>query len=94
MAFTDSNMQTFSKRIQNWMLAAQNLRDESARLTAIYVNETASGSDPQWGDTGIALAAEHVDAINCFLDFKKFWENVELAAVDRQVWITPFTQVD
>jgi hypothetical protein len=94
MAFTTSNMQIFSQRVQRWMLAAQNLRDEAVRLNAIYVNETASGTDPQWADTDIALAAEHVDAINCFADFKKFWENEALSTVDRQVWITPFIQVD
>jgi hypothetical protein len=76
------------------MLAFQNLREEAQRLDDVYTNEAASGSDPQWSDTEIATAAEHVDAILMFRDVKKFCENEAVATQDRQQWITPFIQTD
>ncbi len=92
MSFTTQNMNTFSQRCKTFMASVQNLRQEAAKLEAIYANETASGADPEWGDVNGVLAAEHVDAILFFQDFKKFCENEAVAQADRQQWITPFVQ--
>jgi len=92
MAYSAANHEIFSQRVQNWMLSFQNLRDEAAKLDAIFLNEAASGTDPAWGDSLIALAAEHVDAVTMFRDLKSFAENSAVLTTDRQVWITPFVQ--
>ena len=92
MSFNATNMNTFSQRCKALMASLQNLRQEAAKLEAIYANETGSGSDPDWDDVGGITASEHVDAILMFQDLKKFCENEAVATIDRQTWITPFIQ--
>ena len=92
MSFTTQNMNTFSERCRAFMASLQNLRQEAAKLEAIYANEAASGVDPEWADTNDITKAEHVDAILMFEDIKKFCENQVVATQDRQQWITPFIQ--
>lgn len=92
MAFSASKMATFSRRCQNLMLALQSIRDEGARLDAIYTNETASGTDGSWDDTEIATASEHVDVITLVRDLDDFLTNQSVSAADRQATITPFIQ--
>jgi len=93
MAFTTQNMDVFSKRVQNYMLALQNLREEGERLYHIYVNEAQSGDDPEFTDTPIATKQEHIDAMTMMVDVKKFVENQDVITTDRQQWITPFIQM-
>ncbi len=92
MSFTTQNMNVFSQRCKVFMASLQNLRQEAAKLDAIYLNEATSGSDPDWGDVNGVTVAEHTDAITLFRDLKLFCESGAVAAVDRQQWITPFTQ--
>ena len=92
MSFTEQNMSVFSSRCSSFMASLQNLRQEAAKLDAIYSNEAGSGSDPDWTDTNGITADEHVDAILLFRDLKKFLENEAVATIDRQVWLTPFLQ--
>ncbi len=92
MSFTNRNMGVFSQRCKSFMASLQNLRQEAAKLEAIYANEAGSGVDPDWTDTDGITAAEHVDAILMSQDLKKFLENQAVATEDRQQWITPFIQ--
>ncbi len=92
MSFTEKDMHSFSQRCKAFMASLQNLRQEGAKLEAIYTNETGSGSDPEWTDTNGIAEAEHVDAILMFQDLKKLCENLSVATLDRQQWITPFIQ--
>ncbi len=50
----------------------QNLREEAAKLTAIYVNEADSGNDPEFVDTGGITEQEHVEAVAMLEDLKVF----------------------
>ena len=93
MSYSPSDHQAFSKRVQNFILRVQSLREEAAVLEAIYVNETASGANANFIDTSIALAAEHIDAILWMQSFAAFNENGSVDTVDRSQWITPFVQV-
>ena len=92
MSFTTQNMSKFSARCKSFMASLQNLRQEAAKLAAIYANEAQSGGSPELGDVGGVLASEHVDAILMFQDLEKFCENGIVDTVDRQQWITPFIQ--
>lgn len=92
MSYTKQNMNVFSSRCRAFMASFQNLRQEAAKLDAIYENEAGSGSDPEWVDTNGITADEHIDVILMCRDFKKFIENEAVATIDRQVWITPFIQ--
>ena len=93
MAYTASDHQAFSKRVQNFMMRVQSLREEAAVLNSIYGNESANGANENFVDTSIALATEHVDAILWMQSFTAFNENGTVATVDRSQWITPFIQV-
>lgn len=92
MSFTAQNMNVFNARCKSFMASAQNLRQEAAKLVAIYTNETVSGADPEWVETNGITTDEHVDAILFFQDFKKFCENQAVTTQDRQQWMTPFLQ--
>ncbi len=92
MSFTSQNMTIFSQRCKAFMASLQNLRQEAAKLDAIYLNEAASGEDDEWAEVNGTTAAEHVDAILLFRDLKAFCENGAVATADRQQWITPFIQ--
>lgn len=92
MAYTESNHRAFSKRMQKFMLNLQALREEAARLNAIYTNEALSGAAETWVDTDIATAAEHVDGVLLCQSLEAFFANGEVATTDRRQWITPFIQ--
>ena len=92
MAFTEQNMGVLSRRVTAFMQSLQNLREESAALVAIYTNEAGGGSEPAWGDTDTATAAEHVAAITLFNDLKDFCEGGPVGTANRQVNMTPFLQ--
>ena len=92
MSFTEQNMSVFSARCKAFMASLQNLRQEAAKLEAIYGNEASSGGAPAWDDVNGITADEHVDCILLFRDFDKFLTNQAVDTIDRQVWITPFIQ--
>jgi len=94
MAYSADDHNRFSRRVQKFMLRIQALRDEAAKLREIYSNETASGSDPNFSDTEIALEAEHVNAILYMQSFEDFNQNAAVATVNRTLWITPFIQIE
>lgn len=90
MSYDANKHQLFSDRCKNLATAYQNLREEAAKLDAIYVNETASGADAAFVDTGNATKAEHQDLITTMRAYKDFFENVQVSAADRTQHITPF----
>lgn len=92
MAYTAAKHEVFSRRYRNFMSSLQGLREEAARLLAIYTNEAVSGAVETFTDTDIATKNEHINVMICCGDLKKFWENAAVGTLDRQVWITPFTQ--
>ncbi len=92
MAYTVSNHQAYSRRMQKFMMNFQALREEAARLVAIYQNEALSGAAEAWDDTDIATAAEHVDGVVLCTDINKLLTNQAVDTNDRQQWITPFIQ--
>lgn len=92
MSYTEQNMNTFNARCKSIMASLQNVRQEAAKLVAIYTNETASGADPEWVETNGITTDEHVDAILLFQDLEKFLDNQVVATQDRQQWMTPFLQ--
>lgn len=93
MAYTADNHDHFSRRMQNLVMRLQSVREEAAKLVDIYQNETGSGADPEWVDTPIATAAEHVDGILLCQSLEAFVDNGAVAQVDRTLWMTPFLQV-
>jgi hypothetical protein len=63
MAYGANQHNKFSERIKNWTRAIQNLDEEGMVLDQIYVNESVSGTDPAFSDTGNGTAAEHIDIV-------------------------------
>lgn len=92
MAYSVRDHRQFSRRMQNLMYRLQAVREEAAKLVVIYQNEADSGSDPQWVDTPIAEAAEHVDGILLCQSLEAFIANGIVAQIDREQWLTPFLQ--
>ena len=92
MSFNANKMDIFSRRIRNLALALQDIREEGARLDAIYTNETVSGTDAAYDDTEIATASEHTDIINLIRDLEDFFTNQAVSQADRQTNLSPFTQ--
>lgn len=92
MSFTEQNMNVFSQRCKAFMASLQNLRQEAAKLQAIYFNEADSGNDPEFVETNGINKAEHVAAVVLFGDLKKFCENESVGTADRQASMTPFLQ--
>lgn len=96
MAFDAQKMQAFSERTRNFITNLEAAYIEAGRLDDIYTNEAESGSDPAWGDTSIATAAEHVDAVLVMrrlrdaLAFDGQTQN--LTAEDQTARFTPFMQ--
>lgn len=77
----------FSERVRNFVTQLQGLREEAARLDLIYTNEAESGSHGDYGDTDIATAAEHTEAI-------VFMRSLETLMNDNEARLTPFLQQD
>ena len=92
MAYSAVKHDVFSGRMKNWFMSLQNLRDEAARLDAIYLNEAVSGEDAAFVDTETATKQEHIDGIVFIRTFQAMIENGEVAQADRVGNITAFTQ--
>ncbi len=90
MSFKRKDMHIFSQRCKAYMASLQNLREEGAKLTAIYFNEAGGGSDAEFVDTAGISKQEHVDAVTLFMDLQEFCENGDVATADRQAAMTPF----
>ncbi len=90
MAYDANKHQIFSDRVQNLARTIQSAREEALLLDAIYINETASGSDPAYIDNDNATAAEHTDMVLLMRSLKAFLENEAVATADRQQWLTAF----
>ncbi len=96
MAFSADHMTTFSERTKNWIQNLQNAYAEAGKLDDIYINESASGTDPAWVDTPNATAAEHVDAIVLMRRLRDALaldgQSQTLTAEDQTARMTPFLQ--
>lgn len=90
MSYGTTKHELWSDRVKNLASAFQNLREECAKLDAIYVNEAASGADAAFVSNGNATKAEHQDMVTTMRAYKDFFENVSVAAADRTQHITPF----
>jgi hypothetical protein len=77
----------FSQRVRNFVSHLQALREEAARLDLIYTNEAESGSHGDYGDTDIATATEHTEAV-------VFMRSFETLMSDNVARLTPFLQQD
>lgn len=80
----------FSARMANWFRQLQNLREEAARLDAIYVHETSSGGDAAFVTTENATKQEHIDGIVFMRAFVALIDGGSVSQVDRISNITPF----
>ena len=94
MSFNVRDHRTYSRRTQKLVLRIQAIRDEAKKLLDIFVHEAAEGTDPQFVDTPIASAQEHIDAMEYLEDFARFHANGEVATKDRVPLLTPFSQVE
>jgi hypothetical protein len=94
MAYTSENHDTFCIRMQRLMQRFQAAREEALKLNAIYVNETTSGTDPEFTDHSIALKTELQDAVTFCTDIEKFVDNQVVPQEDREQWMTPFLQTE
>lgn len=92
MSYTEQNHQNFSNRQKSWMNSFQNLRQEAAKLEAIYYNEAAGGTDPLFVEVFGISKDEHVAAVVMFEAIKAFCENEPVSTADRQATMTPFLQ--
>lgn len=63
MAYDANKHNVFSDRCKAFITNLHNAYIEAGKLDDIYLEESASGTDPAWVDTSNATAAEHVDAI-------------------------------
>lgn len=94
MSYGTNKHNVWTQRAKNLATAFQNLREESARLDAIYVNEAASGADAAFVSNGTATKAEMQDLVTSMRAYKEFWENGAVIASDRQQHLTPFLAND
>jgi hypothetical protein len=92
MAYSAAKHSIFSSRMKNWFDSFQNLRDELARMDAIYVNETSSGADSDFVDNSTATKQEHIDGIVFMRALVDFTEGNAVSTLDREANITAFTQ--
>lgn len=92
MSYTAENHKVYSERTKNWCKAAQDLLDEGKRMDQIFLNEAASGSDPEYVDNGNGTAAEHTDVVTMIRAYVDFIEGNAVATLDRQPVLSPFTQ--
>lgn len=90
MAYTSEQHQAFADRVKNFMIRYQELREEAARLDAIYISESNSGEDIDFTDVGNYTETQLTNAISLFRDFKLFNENGSITAAFRTIWINPF----
>ena len=71
MSYSPQNHDVFSDRIKAAMVAISDVIDrETEVLDDIYINETVSGTDPNFIDTENGTAQEHTDAIVAFRAFQ------------------------
>lgn len=94
MAYSADDHTVFSRRMQRFFSRVQALRDEAAKLSEIYTNETMSGADPEFVDTPIATKVEHIAGITYMSAFEAFHENAAVSTLDRTQTVTPFVQID
>ncbi|MDA1055013.1 MAG: hypothetical protein O3C40_31715 [Planctomycetota bacterium] len=92
MSYDANNHAVYSERTKNWCKAAQNLIEEAKRLDAIYVNETASGADPEFVANGNGTTAEHQDVVTMWRAYIDYIEGSAVATLDRRPVLSPFTQ--
>ena len=96
MAYDANKHQVFSQRCRNFIRELDNLYTEAGKIEDIYTNETGSGTDPAWVDTGIATAVEHVDAILVMQRLRDMLamdeQNQVIAVEDQTARLTPFLQ--
>jgi hypothetical protein len=92
MSFNETNMRRYKQRTTAVMASLQNLREEAAKLLAIYFNEAGGGSDPAWDDVGGITEEEHVAAVTLFGDLEKFFSNEPVGTANRENTMTPFLQ--
>lgn len=91
MAYSAQKHEVFSQRMTNWMRTLWELKTESERLDAIYVQETGSGTDSAFADTSQATEQEHVDGIVFMRAFQDFIDgSAAVSQTDRTANITPF----
>ena len=90
MAYTAAQHTAFAQRCEAFMRSLQNLREEAARLDLIYVNEAASGSDADFGDSGDYTEQQIINCISMFRDLESFLNNGSVSAAYRTVWMSPF----
>ena len=93
MAYSASDHQKFTVRMQKFMQNMNALRAEGKAIEEIYVNETGSGGDVDFIDTEIATKQEHIDGIVYIMAVEAFNENMAVATLDRTQQMTPFLHV-
>lgn len=96
MAYSAEHHAVFSQRMKNWIQNLNQAYIEAGALDDIYLNETASGTDPAWVDTANATAAEHVDGIVLLRRIRDALamdgQSQTLTAEDQTSRMTPFLQ--
>lgn len=81
----------FTRRMINWMQQLWTLREEAQRLDAVYTEESASGSDAAFVDTGYVTKQELINAIVFQRTFNAMIDGSQaVTQTDRTSNITPF----
>lgn len=92
MAFNARNMVNFSLRMKNWVDNFNAQFHELEDIDRIYIDETASGSDPEFVDTENGTKQEHIDMIVFMRAMKDFRDGGVVSTLDRRSNLTPFLQ--
>ena len=93
MAYSSTNHTTFSKRVDAWVKNFQASLEEFARLNTIYTNETASGADSEFIDTGNGTKEEHISMIVFGRELEDFVDGSSaVSQTDRRSNLSPFLQ--
>lgn len=87
MAFSLDKNRNFHERCQNFAKSIQNLREEGARLRAMFLQEV-NGSQ-FFVDTPASTTGEITGIMNYTADFKSFNENAPVGAAPRDSWLLP-----
>ena len=91
MAYTAAMHQVWKDRVKAAFQQQQALQEEAARLVAIWRDEAASGTDPNFVDVDGITVAQLNAAVTQFSEFEVFMDgSAPTTQEDRRPRVSPF----
>lgn len=91
MAYDANTHNQWAQRVTGLMRTVWQLKQEAETLDEIYTEESASGTDPDFGDTSNNTEQELIDAVTFMRLIKPLCDGSSaISQTDRTANITPF----